>query len=165
MKQHHWLSIILIAVCGMMLTACEIDNTEKTDEHYAVVKDSSWQLSHIYVNNEWMTPAVYADFNIQSLQFMGNDKFQITVYNHDGQKGTHTFNGNYKIADGSIYFSNYNQGNVSPLLFSLNIISIDNTSIEGGFTIYEDETVKQNGDGSTTFTPNTHSYRIRLTRK
>ena len=165
MKRYHWLSIILIAVCSMMLTACEIDNTDKTDEHSAIVKDSRWQLSHIYIDNEWMTPAVYADFDIQDLQFQGSDKFQITVYNHDGQKGTHTFNGNYKIDDGHIYFSKYSQAYVSPLMFSLTVISIDNTNIEGGFIIYGDETVEHNNDGSTTFIQNSHSYRVRLTRK
>ena len=165
MKLKQLLSIIFISICSLMLTACEIDNTDKTDEHYAIVKDSRWQLSHIYIDNEWMTPAVYADFNIQDLQFLGSDKFQITVYNHDGQKGTHTFNGNYKISDGSIYFSKYSQGYVSPMMFSLTVISIDNTSIEGGFIIFDDETVEHNNDGSTTFIQNSHSYRIRLTRK
>ena len=165
MKLKQLLSIIFISICSLMLTACEIDNTDKTDEHYAIVKDSRWQLSQIYIDNEWMTPAVYADFDIQDLQFLGNDKFQITVYNHDGQKGTHTFNGNYKISDGSIYFSKYSQGYVSPMMFSLTVISIDNTSIEGGFIIFDDETVEHNNDGSTTFIQNSHSYRIRLTRK
>ena len=165
MKRHHRLSIVLIAVFSMLLTACEVDNTDKTDEHRAVIKDSSWQLTHIYVNNEWVTPAVYADFDIQDLRFLGSDKYQVTIYNHDGKKGTHTFNGNYKFADGSIIFSDNAGGSYSPMLFSLSITSIDNTGMEGGFTIYEDETVTPNNDGSTSFIPNSHSYRIRLKRK
>lgn len=31
--QFSQLSIILIFICSLMLTACEIDNTDKTDEH------------------------------------------------------------------------------------------------------------------------------------
>lgn len=165
MKRHHWLSFILIVVCSLMLTACEIDNTDKTDEHRAIIKDSSWQLTHIYINNEWVTPAVYSDFNIQELRFIGSDKYQITVYNYNGKRDTHTFYGNYKFADGSVIFSDNDEENYSPMLFSLNYTNIDNTSIEGGFTIYEDETVIPNNDGSTTFIPNSHSYHIRLTRK
>lgn len=164
-KNRPQLSIILIFICSLMLTACEIDNTDKTDEHRAIIKDSSWQLTHIYINNEWVTPAVYSDFNIQNLRFIGSDKYQITVYNHDGNKSTHTFYGNYKFADNSVIFSDNNdKEDYHHMLFSLNFTNIDNTNIEGGFTIYEDETVIPNKDGSTSFIPNTHSYHIRLKR-
>lgn len=162
MKIQRLHSIILISICSLMLTACEIDNTDKTDEYYTTIKETHWQLSETYIDHEWQTPAVYDELDIKDLWFHGDKKYQISIFNYDGNRANNTMQGDYKIESDAIYFFTSNSYGT---LFSLYLSNIDKTQLEGTFTIYDEQTATHNTDGSISYSQNTRSYKIRLKRK
>lgn len=159
MKLHLWGAIAIISIYSMMLTSCDIDNSDKSDEQRATVADTHWQLSEIYTNSGWLTPAVYSDFDIKDLWFGATGQYQMTLYNYEGDRATHTFSGTYSINSGNIDFMH---NNYPGQMFTLSIVSMDKTVIEGSFTIWGDPSVTHQTDGSTIITGKPTTYTIRL---
>ncbi|MBR2113733.1 MAG: hypothetical protein IJ929_03565 [Prevotella sp.] len=162
MKFQQLLSIILISICSLMLTACEVDNSENGTDYLALLKETHWQLSETYVDHEWQTPAVYDELDIKDLWFYGDKKYQISIFNFDGNRGNNTIQGSFKIESNTI---NFFTNNIYGTLFSIYISSIDKNQLEGVLTIYEEQTATPNTDGSTSFSQKSRTYTIRMKRK
>ena len=162
MKLLQRLSIILISVCSLMLTACEVDNSENGTDYLALLKETHWQLSQTYVDHEWQTPAVYDELDIKDLWFNGDDRYQISIFNFDGNRGDNTIQGTFKIESNTV---NFFTNDIYGTLFSLYISSIDKNQLEGVLTIYEEQTATPNGDGSISFSQKSKTYTIRMKRK
>ena len=87
MKLQQLLTIALVSICSLMLTACEVDNSENGTDYLALLKETHWQLSQTYVDHEWQTPAVYDEVDIKDLWFHGDKSYQISIFNFDGNRG------------------------------------------------------------------------------
>ena len=162
MKLQQLLTIALVSICSLMLTACEVDNSENGTDYLALLKETHWQLSQTYVDHEWQTPAVYDEVDIKDLWFHGDKSYQISIFNFDGNRGDNTIQGTFKIESNTI---NFFTNDIDGTLFSLYISSIDKTQLEGILTIYEGQTATPNTDGSTSFSQKSKTYTIRMKRK
>ena len=158
------MNMAALLICGLLLTSCDVDNSDtKSGKYSEQIADTRWQLSEIRdTGNEWQTPLVYTELDIQDLQFIGDRRYKMTIRNFYGDKGVNTFQGSYSVDGSTINFT----GDPLPGIFiSISVIRLDDTMLEGNITLWADEQITYSPDGTgTTISTSTRNYTIRLKR-
>ena len=153
----------LMTIMGLMMTSCEIDNTDvSSNEYREKIANSNWQLSQIMDKGSWTTPAVYGTFDIPELHFLGNNRYEMKIYNYFDNHIVTTFRGGYSISDGSLTFV---EDNYMGTRFIMSITTLNDNTLEGTLNILGDEQRTYSADGKVvSYTHDTATYTIRMKR-
>ena len=153
----------MMAILGLMMTSCDIDNTDvSSNEYRTTISNSNWQLSQIMDKGTWMTPAVYSAFDIPELHFLGGNRYEMKVYNYFDNHSVAMFRGEYSISDGNITFR---EDNYNGARFVMIIRTLDSNLLECALDVRGDDQRTYSPDGNeVTSTRATSSYIIRMKR-
>lgn len=136
MKQtKRWMQI-LILICATALTSCEIDNlSNDSDEYVSKLANTRWQLTEVLDhNNEWQSTQFYQQLDISELWFFTDLDYKMKINNSmNSYTDYNTVTGTYKIEYGTVNMTDMRYLGVA---YTLKIIRLDDTTLEGDFGIW-----------------------------
>lgn len=132
----------ILTICGTLtLTSCDSDNSDSSgsDEYRTKIANTRWQLSEVLYNNVWQKAETFSEFGIQDLRFGSDGRYEMKFYNYDGHQGTSTFKGAFSFDHRTI---NFNDDLLLGIIFSIDIVTLDNDFMEGMLTIWDESHVR-----------------------
>ena len=157
-----WMLTIILS--GIMLTSCDVDNSDSgSEENRKMIVNTRWQLTEVLdKNNVWQPKNLFFDLDIPYLQFYANNRYEISIYNFDGHKGTNTFRGGFNWDINTI---NFTGDPYSGIIISLSIHYMNSDQLEGLLTLWGEEDVTDHPYvNGVSFTPNSKQYTLRMKR-